>query len=78
MYDTNSFNKILSELIREKRKEQRYSQEQLAEGAELHTTTVSRIETGVHSPKIENILSICNFLGIKVSELMAQVEEKLI
>ena len=72
-----SINMAISQVIKERRKQQRYSQEMLAEGSGLHATTISRIETGVHSPKVENVYQICVFLKISLTDFFAEVEKKV-
>ncbi len=46
-----------------------FSQDKLAEKADLDRTYVSGIERGVRNPGIKTVLCIANALGVTVSEL---------
>ena len=55
--------------IRRRRRELDFSQEELAERAELHRTYVSDIERGDRNPSLENIEKLAKALNMKVSDL---------
>jgi len=63
--------------IRRRRRELDFSQEELAERAELHRTYISDIERGDRNPSLENIEKLAKALNIKVSDLFIRygVEE---
>ena len=64
--------RLLGEAVREKRKKAGFSQERLAERADLSTVFISRIERGVESPTVDNLVKIARALGVRVRELVAE------
>lgn len=46
------------------------SQEQLAEMADLHRTTLGGIENGKNMPNLETIAKLANALGLSLSEIV--------
>jgi len=62
--------RLLGEAVRTARKEAGFSQEQLAEKADLSTVFISRIERGVESPSVDNLLKIAKALGVRVRDLV--------
>jgi transcriptional regulator with XRE-family HTH domain len=62
--------RLLGESVRAKRKEAGFSQEKLAEKAGLSTVFISRIERGVESPSVDNVVKIAKALGVKASDLV--------
>ncbi len=63
--------RLLGEAIRAARKEAGFSQEKLAEKADLSTVFISRIERGVESPSMDNLVRVSRALGVRVGELVA-------
>ena len=63
--------RLLGEAVRQTRKETGFSQEKLAERADLSTVFISRIERGVESPSVDNLLKIAKALGVRVRDLVA-------
>ena len=61
----------MGESVRNARKEAGFSQEKLAEKADLSAVFISRIERGVESPSVDNLLKIAKALGLRVSDLVA-------
>ena len=61
----------LGEAVRAKRKAAEFSQEKLAEKANLSAVFISRIERGVESPSVDNLVKIAKALGVQVSDLVA-------
>jgi len=55
------------------RRAKEYSQEALAEKADLDRTYLSDIERGVRNPGIKNVIVIAKALGITPSDLMKGV-----
>lgn len=49
-----------------------FSQEKLAELAELSTEYVSQIERGMKSPTVRSIQKICNAVGVELSDFFAE------
>lgn len=62
--------RLLGEAVRDKRKEVGFSQEKLAERAGLSTVFISRIERGIESPSVDNLLKVAKALGLKVADLV--------
>ena len=62
----------MGEAVRAKRKEAGFSQEKLAEKADLSTVFISRIERGKESPSVDNLVRIAKALGVRVRELVAE------
>ena len=63
--------RLLGEAVRDARKEAEFSQEKLAEKADLSTVFISRIERGVESPSVDNLVKIAKALGVRVRDLVA-------
>jgi len=63
--------RLLGESVRSARKRQEFSQEKLAEKADLSTVFISRIERGVESPSVDNLQKIAKALGVRVRDLVA-------
>lgn len=64
----------LGQAIRQTRLARGLSQEQIANGADLHPTWVSRIEGG-SNPAFGTLKRIASYLGVKVSEIVRLAEE---
>ena len=64
--------RLLGEAVRATRKEAGFSQEKLAEKADLSTVFISRIERGVESPSVDNLQKIAKALGVRVRDLVAE------
>lgn len=56
--------------IRAERVRKDFSQEELAERADMTRHTVSMIESGLQQPKIISVLKISNALNIDINELL--------
>jgi transcriptional regulator with XRE-family HTH domain len=65
----------LGNVIREQRKAERLTQEQLAELAASHWTYISEIENGHRNPGIDVLRRIAKGLGVPLSQLIATAEE---
>jgi predicted transcriptional regulator len=66
--------KALGRAIRERRDELGLSQEDLAHGADLHTTWVSHIESGRVNPALGTVQRMATALELRTSELLARAE----
>lgn len=53
------------------RKEQSYTQKQLAEKLDISDKTISKWETGNGMPEVSLMLPLCNVLNISVNELLS-------
>ena len=71
MAATPKHRRILGEAIRTERKAAKFSQEKLAEKADLSTVFISRIERGKESPSLDNLVKIARALGVRVRKLVA-------
>ena len=63
----------LGETIRLCRKEQRLSQEALAEKADLHHNYVGELERGEKAATVDTLFKIAKALGVKVRDLVVDV-----
>jgi len=64
---------MLGEAIRAKRRKARFSQEKLAEKANLSTVFISRVERGKESPSLESLVKIARALGVRVRSLVVGI-----
>lgn len=64
----------IGERIRERRQTLRWSQEKLAEMADVSLNTVSRIEGGQSDMSIETFRRLAQSLGMSASELVGDME----
>ena len=60
---------LFGRAVRRRRREMDWSQEELAERADLHRNYISDIERGDRNPSLENVHKLAKALGISVSEL---------
>jgi transcriptional regulator with XRE-family HTH domain len=56
--------------LREARKKQGMSQEQVAEGSGVHATEVSRIESGKRDPRVSTVKRLAKALKVKPGQLL--------
>ncbi|MBP3506577.1 MAG: helix-turn-helix transcriptional regulator [Lachnospiraceae bacterium] len=66
---------ILGQRIRHYRKQQKLSQEKLAELSDLHPTYIGQIERGEKNATIESIYKISLALQIPISQLLEKLDE---
>ena len=69
---------LLGEALRKARNAAGISQEELGFEANVDRTYVSQLENGHKSPTVDVLFRICPILGMTVSELIAQVERRLL
>ena len=62
--------RLLADTLRAKRREAEFSQEKLAEKADLSAVFISRIERGVESPSVDNLVKIAKALGVRAGDLV--------
>ena len=74
---SNIIFKAFSAVIKEERLKQKKSIRLLADEFDLQKSLISRLENCINEPKLISIWSICEALGIRPSELMKRIEEKL-
>ena len=65
--------KILGENIRTHRRVMKWSQEKLAEKADLHHNDVGEIERGEKDATIDTLVKLAKALGVRPSELLAKL-----
>jgi transcriptional regulator with XRE-family HTH domain len=65
--------RLLGEAVRNHRKASGYSQEKLAERANLSAIFISRVERGKESPSLDSLVKIAKALGIRLRDLVAEV-----
>jgi transcriptional regulator with XRE-family HTH domain len=70
MPGTEQHRRLLGEAIRAKRRKKRFSQERLAEKADLSTVFISRVERGKESPSMDSVVKIARALGVRVRDLV--------
>lgn len=68
-----SLEQRLGDAVREFRREQGITQEQLSESSGLHVTYIAGIETGRRNPSLKSLVALANGLSVKVSELLARM-----
>ncbi len=69
--------RILARLIREERLKQNKSQRLLADEFDIPKSMLSRLENGINEPKLISLLSVCEALNIKLSDLIKKLELEL-
>lgn len=65
----------LGAAVRKLRQERGWTQEELAEAADLHMTYISDLERGARSPGLTTQQRLANALGVKVWELLKLAED---
>ena len=64
---------VLGAAIRQKRKRSGFTQEVLAEKADLHTNYLGRVERGEEQISLASLRRIAKALGVRVSELVKDI-----
>lgn len=67
--------RIFGEVLKELRKQQKISQEKLAELCELDRTYISLLERGLRQPSLTTIFKISGALQLQPSLLIQKVQE---
>jgi len=60
----------LGKNLRQIRKDKNFSQEKLANKAEIERSQISRIERGIQNPKITTLIVIASVLEVEVQSLL--------
>lgn len=68
---------ILAEELKKERESQNKSLRLLAYEYDIQMSLLSRLENGVNEPKLISIWTVCEALGIKPSELLKKIEDRL-
>jgi transcriptional regulator with XRE-family HTH domain len=66
-----------AETLRALREKSKVSQETLGNETELSRTYIGELERALKEPSLLTIFRICEVLGIKPSEFVAQIEKRL-
>ncbi len=69
--------RTVGEVICELRKKKGISQEVLSGLSDIGRTHLSAIERGERKPTLETFFRICNALGMKMSEVTAEIEKRI-
>ncbi len=62
-------------VLKQERARLKISQEKLTHRCGMHVATISFYERGIKSPTIHSVFLIAEALGMKASDLLAEVEE---
>jgi transcriptional regulator with XRE-family HTH domain len=68
---------IFGRVLRNLRKKQNMSQENLAFQSNLDRTYISMLERGVHQPTLNSLLALASALNMKASDLVRLVENEI-
>lgn len=72
-----SHNIAFGRVLRDLRKQQSLSQEELAFAADRDRTYISLLELGQRSPTLDTILALCHALNVPLVQLAAAVQAKM-
>lgn len=67
----------VGEVIKEERIKQNKSQRLISDEYDIQRSLFSRIESGKNEPMLISLWAISEALGLKISDLLKRVEEKL-
>lgn len=65
---------ILGKIIKEKRKEFKLTQNQLAEKVYLSRSYIADVENGRYNPSLDTFVSIANVLQLNLNELLLNTD----
>jgi transcriptional regulator with XRE-family HTH domain len=65
-----TYQRIIGETIRHHRKRLNFSQEQLAEKADLHPVYIGELERGEETASVASLIRIAKALGVRVRDLL--------
>lgn len=63
-------------VVLRRRLEAKLGQDEFAEKAEIHRTTLSALERGKHVPNLALVLKLSRAFGVKMSVLVAEAEDE--
>lgn len=61
--------------LRQLRRDKGWSQEKLAEEADMHRTYLAGIERSLRNPSLENLVKLANAVGVSMAELFTFREQ---
>lgn len=73
-HDKLHIRKTFGNAVRMQRRRLGFSQEELAERANLHRTYITEVENGLRNISLDNISKLARALEVSVSELFAMAE----
>lgn len=73
----NPMDIMFGRILREFRRERRFSQEYVALEMDISTSGISLIERGEHSPYVRTLLSIAAVLNVRPSMIFERFESRL-
>ena len=73
----NTLEQSFGIILREKRKDQGFSQEALALEAGIDRNFVSLLERGLNQPSLSTVFKLANALNLKPSDLVMDLEKML-
>jgi len=73
----NTLEESFGVILREKRKDQGFSQEALALEAGVDRNFVSLLERGLNQPSLSTVFKLANALNIKPSDLVMELEKRM-
>ena len=69
--------KSLAKIIKAEREKQNKSIRLLADEYDIQKSLISRLENSLNEPKIISLWTVCEALGIKLSQLIIMLEKEL-
>lgn len=72
--DPERASRAFGERMRELRKREGISQDTLAREADIHPTSIGRLERGGREPKMTTILRLAHGLGVEPGELLNRLD----
>lgn len=75
-YSSTVFAKCVGNTVKRLRKENKLSQEELAEKINSHQVYISEIERGLKIPSLPVLFKMANAFGITPSELVSAIEKE--
>ena len=73
----NTLEQSFGVILREKRKDQGFSQEALALEAGIDRNFVSLLERGLNQPSLSTIFKLADALNLKPSDLVMELEKRM-
>lgn len=74
--DADAASRAFGERMRELRAREGISQDGLARSADIHPTSIGRLERGNREPRLTTILKLADGLGVEPGELVNRLDHK--
>lgn len=75
--ETKTLRQVFGKILREKRKERSFSQEELAHRAGLTTRYISLLECDKRQPTISTVYLLAQALGLSMAEFITEIERSM-